>query len=139
MAKYPSQGCVLQLTIANTYTTIAQLTTINVPDPEVEIDETTDLTVTHGKTFDTTGLVDAGEFGGSGFFDPAAATHTALTAYIKAPVANSLTLWKATYSDAAPTSWTWSGIVKKFKPTIEIGQFMKFDFSGKVSGVVTGW
>lgn len=139
MAKYPAQGTVIQLQISNAYTTIAQCTEINLPDPEVEIVETTDLSVTHGKTFDTTGLVDAGEFGGSLFMDPAGATVTALTGYVKAPVANSLTLWKTIFTDIAPTSWTWSGIVKKFTPKVAIGDFLKADFSGKVSGVVTGW
>lgn len=139
MSKYPSQGCALQAQISSVYTTIANVTKIDVPDPEVEIDETTDLSVSHGKTFDTTGLVDPGEFGCEGFFDPAAATVTFLTGLVKAPTANSLQLFKGTFSDAAPTSWTWSGIVKKFKPMVEMGQFMKFQFGGKASGVVTGW
>jgi hypothetical protein len=139
MAKIVSQGCQIQLSIASVFTTIAQLTKIDPPDPEVEIDETSDLSVSHGKTFDTTGLVDAGEFGGEGFFDPAGATHLALSGYVKAPTPNSLTNWKLIFTDAAPTNWTWAGVVKKFKPTIEIGEFVKFTFAGKVSGVVTGW
>ena len=139
MAKYPSQGTVFQVTISAVLTTVANCTEINPPDPEVEIIETTDLTVTHGKTFDTTGLVDAGECGGSLFFDPANATHTFLTGQVKAPVANTLLACKCTYSDVAPTSWTFNAIVKKFTPKVAIGEFLKADFALKVSGVVTGW
>ena len=97
------------------------------------------MQVTHGKTFDTTGLVDPGEFGCEGFFDPGAATQTFLTGLIKAPVAGTLTPFKALFTDSGPTSWTWSGIPKKFKPDIKIGEAIKFKFSGKASGVVTGW
>lgn len=137
--KYPSQGVQLQLSISAVFTTIAALVEMNLPEGQVETSETTDINVAHGKTFDTTGLVDAGEFDGTGFMDPAGATITALTGYIKAPTPNALTSWKVIYTDPAPTNWTWSAIVKSFQPMVKMGEFLKFKFGGKVSGLITGW
>ena len=137
--KYPSQGVSLQLSIANTFTTIAALTEMTLPKGEVEIVETTDINVAHNKTFDTTGLSDAGEAGGTGFMDPAGATVTAISAFVKSPAPNSLSSWKATLTDAAPTSHTWSAIVKEFGAIVKMGDFLKFQFGMKVSGAVTGW
>src|ERR1017187_3065491 len=114
MAKFPSQGVTFQITISSTLTTIAQCSEIDLPDPEVEIVETTDLSTAHGKTFDTTGLVDAGDAGGTLFFDPAGATHTFLTGMIKAPTVNTLLACKAIFTDVAPTSWTFNVVPKKF-------------------------
>jgi hypothetical protein len=135
-AKYSSKGASLMLQVASVYTAIAQLTEIKPPSAKVQVENVPDLSSPAGIPKQPTGWVDGGQAGGSCYFDPADATHKAITAFLAAPA---VSLWKCTYPDIAPTSWTWSGIVTEFTPTIRYGEFMKADFMMEVSGTVTGW
>ena len=135
-AKYSSKGAVIQLSIAAVFTTIAQTTDIKCPSPKVQVENVPDLSSGVGIPKQVTGYTDAGQFGGSVYFDPADATHKAITAYLASPASSS---WKIIYSDVAPTTWSFSGIVTDFTPTVSVGQFMKADFGGEITGLVTGW
>lgn len=134
--KYSAKGLSLLLNIASVYTAIAGISTLSGPDAEVERVGTTALDSSVGKEKLPTGYTDAGTVTGTLFFDPANTTHTACTALLAAPAVKQ---WKTTFSDVAPTSWTYSGILFKFTPKGEVGQVLTADFSIDVTGGVTGW
>ncbi len=135
--KYTSKGAVFFTSISNVATAVGAVDSIDGPDPEVEDMEITALDSAAGKEHGVTGYVEPGTVSGSLFFDPANATHKAMTALIAAPVL--ATGFKITWSDVAVTAWTFSGIMKKFKPSAKVGEFLKADFTVQLSGLVTGW
>lgn len=135
-SKYTSKGGVLKLSITAVFTAIAATDSIDGPDPDVEVVDTTTLDGAVGKTKGVTGYTDSGTAGGSCFFDPADTTHKAITAFLSAPASSS---WELIFPDVAPTTWSWSAYVTKFKPTLKVGEFLKADFSMAITGLVTGW
>jgi hypothetical protein len=137
MSKYTSKGTKFYGSIANVATLMAQVDTVNAPDAEVEDVDITALDSGVGREHGVTGYTEPGQTGGSVFFDPVDATQKAMTALLAAPSLQ--TGWKITWSDAAPTSWTFSGILKKFTPKAAVGAFLKADFSVQLSGLVNGW
>lgn len=135
--KYSSKGGIILLSISSVYTAVGAVDSIDGPDPEVEDDDVTSLDTTGpGRDHEPTGWVESGMAGFSLFFDPVNTVHKAITAYLAAP---GISNWKLTYPDAAPTSWTWAAIVKKFKPTLKVGDFLKADAQMQITGNVTGW
>jgi len=136
MAKYTSKGTLLQKSIASVYTTIVNVDSISGPDSEVEDMVVTDLSSGAGHEHGVTGYVEPGQVSGSCFFDPAAATHTSMTSRLASPGFDN---YKIIWSDAAPTSWTYSACLKKFTPKAQMGDFLKADFAMQLTGLVTGW
>lgn len=134
--KYSSKGASILLSIASVFTAIAQTTEIRPPAGKVMIEQVPDLSSGVGIPKQATGHTDSGTSGGTCYFDPADASQKAITAYLASPAVSS---WKITYSDAAPTSWTFSAIVVSFTPTVRYGEFMKAEFELDVTGLVTGW
>lgn len=134
--KITSKGGQLQLSISAIYTAIAATDSIDGPDPDVEIVDVTDLNSGTGKVKGVTGYTDSGTAGGSVFFDPADATHKAITAYLTTPASS---LWKLVFPDGGSTTWSWTAYVTKFKPSLKVGEFLKADFSMAITGLVTGW
>lgn len=134
--KYTSKGGSFLLSISSVYTAIGAIDSIDGPDPEVETGDVTALDSGTGREKQPTMYTDAGQTNFSLFFDPANTVHKALTAFLSAPA---IAAWKLTYPDVAPTSWTWSGILKKFKPSLKVGEFLKADVSIENTGLVTGW
>lgn len=133
MARLKGKGTALQLEIASVFTPILQLTGIDGPEAEVEDDDGTDLDDTGpGKVYDPTGYVEPGEVEAEGLFDPALASHQALTDLITAPATKN---WKTIFSDA--TVWAYAGHLKKLGPTVEMNALVRFSFSIKLSGIVT--
>lgn len=137
MAKYTSKGTQFYTSVSNVATLVGQVDTVTAPDAEVEDVDITALDSAVGKEHGVTGYTEPGQASGSLFFDPALSAHTAMTHLMTAPSLQ--TGFKITWSDAAPTSWTWSGILKKFTPKAAVGQFLKADFAVQGSGLVTGW
>ena len=135
MTKSSAKGTVLQLSIAASFTTIAQVQSISGPDAEVETIETRDLSSGTGVPHMVTGYVEGGSVSFSGFFDPVAATHQALTDLISTP--SSSESWKIIYSDSGTTAWPFTGILKSFTPKAEAGSALMFDGSVKLNGIVT--
>lgn len=134
MTKIAAKGTVLQLSIASVYTTIAQLDNIDGPDAEVDISDVTALDSGVGREFKPSGHVNGGTVNLGGFFDPVGTTLQALTDIVTAPV---VAAWKIIFSDAASTVWPFSGAMQKApKPTAAVGEFLKFDASIKLDGMV---
>ena len=136
MAKYTSKGLALQKSIANTFTTVAQMTSVDFPDAEVEMVETTALDSANGKEFAPTGYTDGGEAGGDGYFDPQGTTHKNLTESLTT-IPSSADSWKILNTDSGPTAWPFSGWLKKFTPKGAVGEFLKFTLSIRLTGTVT--
>ncbi len=135
MSRLKGKGCALQLEIASVFTTIAQLTAIDGPEAEVEDADATSLdTSGAGKVYDPTGWVEPGECGFDGLFDPALATHKALTAMLTMPATKN---WKLNFSDSGPSVWPFAGHLKKLGPKIEMGDLVRFSGGVKLSGLVT--
>lgn len=135
MARLKGKGSQLQLEIASVFTTIAQLTSIDGPEAEIEDADASALdTSGAGKEYDPTGWVEPGECSSEGLFDPALATHKALTALITTPAKKN---WKLNFSDSGPSVWPFAGFLKKLGPKIEMGDLVRFSFSVKLSGLVT--
>jgi hypothetical protein len=137
-AKYTSKGASLLLNIGSpgVFTAIAQVIEIKPPSAKVQVENVPDLASGVGIPKQPTGWVDAGQAGGSCYFDPADATQKAITGFLAVPA---ISHWKITYPDIAPTSWTYDAIVTEFTPTVRYGEHMKADFMMDVSGLVTGW
>src|SRR5690242_18452314 len=136
MSKYTSKGAQLQKSISSVFTTIVQMKSIDYPDAEVETVDITALDSAAGKEYGTTGYVDGGEAGGSGFFDPAGTTHKNLTESLAAPP-SAADSWKIINSDGASTAWPFSAFLTKFTPKAEVGQFLMFDLKLRLTGTVT--
>lgn len=134
MTKIASKGTALQLDIASTYTTIAQVMEITGPGPEVGRFAANALDGAVGIEKVPTGYVDGGTVSWEMFFDPVAATHQALTDLITAPaVAN----WKEIWSDAAATEWPFAAILTKFEPKATVDDGLKASCEAELSGIVT--
>ena len=135
MARIKGKGSVLQVEIASVFTAIAQLTSIDGPEAEVEDADATALdTSGAGKLYAPTGFVEPGEVDAEGLFDPVLASHQALTDLLTAPATVN---WKLIFADAAPTTWPFAGHLKKLGPKIEMGDLLRFSFGIKLSGLVT--
>ena len=134
MTQIKSKGTVLQLDIASTYTTIAQVTNVTAPDAEVETFDATHLGSGTGREKEPTGFVEGGTVSLSLFFDPVETTHQALTDLITTPAVSD---WKIIWSDSGSTEWDFSGVLKSFTPTAELADGLKADVSIELDGIVS--
>lgn len=113
----PGEGTKLQVSIASTMTTIAQVVTISGAGYELAAIDKTHL----GSTFKTkrsSRLLDPGTLSLSIFYDPDETTHTLITTHIKTPPADpgdSFTLIFGGDSDATPPQETFTGFFSKFE------------------------
>ena len=134
MTKIASKGTELQLSIASTFTTIAQVMEISGPSAEVQTFDATALDSGVGREKKPTGFVDGGAVDFSMFFDPVATTLQALTDLILAPAVAS---WKTIWSDAASTEWPFSGILKSCTPKASLDDGLKADCQIELDGLCT--
>ena len=103
-----SLGTVLKVAVAGVQTAIAGVRNVDFKSPEVELYETDGLTDTYvGRN--TTGRTSGGSVSFEKFFDPAAATHSALIALINSPATAD---WQIAWSDAAATVQDFTGVLK---------------------------
>ena len=128
-------GTILQLSVASTFTTVANRVTIDGPTREVTTAETTTLDSTV-RTFRGV-ILDNGEVSGTLYFDPQDPTHLALTGLLTAfPIAPGS--WKLKFADAAATTYSFSGPLTKLALNgMEIEGNLGADFTIKVSGPIT--
>lgn len=134
MTAIASKGTAIQLSIASTFTTIAQVYELTGPGPEVGRFEWTNLGSGTGRRKLPTGYVDGGTVSWSMFFDPVAATLQALTALITTPAVAS---WKVIWSDAASTEWPFSAILVGLEPKATLDDGLKCDCEADLDGLVT--
>ena len=133
----PARGTVLQIGSpysAPSYSSIAQIVSLDGPSREIGTRETTILTST-SKTYAPT-IFDGGEVTGKLLYDPTGSTHSTLETIMAG--SGSLLKWKVIFNDSASTSKTFDGIFTQFQPTgIEVEANLEADFTIKVSGAIT--
>lgn len=105
MAKLKGKGTVLQQTISASLTDVAQITDIDLSgEGSLDYDSTT-LDGAVYETKELTGYSAAGTVKAGLFFDPALAGHAAIVSLITTPAT---CVWKIKYSDAGPSSLTYT-------------------------------
>jgi hypothetical protein len=105
MAKLKGKGTVVQQTIASVLTDVAQCLDIDISgEASLDFDSTT-LDGPVFETKDLTGYSSPGTVKVGMFFDPALAGHAAIVAVITTPAT---CVWKIKYSDAGPSSLTYT-------------------------------
>lgn len=134
MPKISSKGTLIKLSISASFTTIVACENVTAPDAEVGVIDVTALEDGVGRDKILTGYVEGGRCAFSGFFDPVAATHQAITDLITAPASSS---WRIDWSDAAVTQWPFTAFVKKFTPRAAVGEALRFDSELECDGMVT--
>lgn len=115
MAKLRGKGCALQQTIASVLTDVAQILSLDMSGEKSEdYDSSTLDQALHYKTKELTGYSDPGTAKVDLFFDPALAGHKAIVNLIDGvgftPIAPQTVVWKIKYSDAGPSSITFTGV-----------------------------
>lgn len=127
------KGTNLQHEIASTLTTIAQVLSIDGPDPEVETFEADTLDNSGaGIPMKPTGRVSGGTVSFELFFDPALAGHQDLTDQITTPAS---TNWAIVFSDA--TSWEFAGVFKGLSPAVDLADGLKASGEIELDGIVS--
>lgn len=134
MAKIAAKGTAFRWTISSVLTTIAHQTEVTAPEAQVQILNVPALDDSAAIDKMAGGYIDYGECRVGGFFDPAASTHKALTTDMVALTSRAASvLW----SDAAPSSWTFSGFVKSFGASAQESQALRFNTTIAVDGAIT--
>lgn len=105
MAILKGKGTVLQQTITATLTDVAQITEIDITGEASSDFPTTTLDGGVYETKGLTGYTEGGQVKFGLFFDPALAGHQAIVALLTTPAT---CVWKAKYSDAGPSSLTFT-------------------------------
>ena len=130
----PGQGTKLQLSIASTFTTIAQRVELTGPTSEVGTAETTHLDSTV-KTYRGT-ILDNGEMSGRIWWDPQDPTHVAMYALLTA-VPPAPGAFKLQLTDAAQTIMSFSAVLSKFEANgMTTEENLAADFTAKITGAV---
>lgn len=136
--KTAAKGTKLQLSIASVFTTVAYITEIDGPDPEVQFKDVTDLN--SGVSLEDgepTGHTAPGEVSFKGWYDPQATTHQACLAQITNPIANGKANWKVVYPDPDLSETPFVGTCKQFKTGGKQNDFLTVDGSIKLAGLPT--
>lgn len=134
MAKYAAIGTVFKWTISSVLTTITQQTEVTAPEAQAQILNVPTLDGTAAIDKHYGGYIDYGECRVAGFFDPAATTHKALTTDMVALTSRASSV---AWSDAGPTSWTFTGMVKSFGGSAQESQMLRFNTTIAVDGAIT--
>ena len=134
MAKVPSKGTVLQIEITVTLTAIAQLTEVSRSGAESETWDSTTLDGGVGKTYEQTGYSEGGTVDCSGYFDPAAATHQAITDLITTPADKNM---KIIYADSGTSEEVFVAAGVSHEVTASLSEGLQFSSSFKVDGLPT--
>lgn len=105
MAKLKGKGTVLQQTISSVLTDVAQVIDISIDGEESEEYDSRTLDTAVYLTTELTGFTAPGTVSANLFFDPALAGHQAIVALLTTPAT---CVWKIKYSDASPSSLTYT-------------------------------
>ncbi len=135
MAIYPGQGTILKATISNNATAIFQLVEIDGPTAEIGSKEVTNLGDVVKKY--RAQLPDAGEITGTCQYDPANATHAALTTMINTwPLA--AVVWNVVWPTTNSSNAAFSAFLTKFSPKgMNEDDNLEADISLKLTGLIT--
>lgn len=136
MPVYSSLGTKLQLTISSVLTDLVGVRDVEFEAPELEMMEVDDIASTH-VDLDPTGRSKGGSVKASSFYDPAAATTTALLALFNSQTKTSgvyvATVWAIVWSGATAVTQGFSGTLTKQTRKAERGSPLMADLEITVS------
>lgn len=122
MAKLRCKGTLLQQDLANTFTTVAQVTDITTEGMESESVETDSLDNTSaGIPSTATGRVKPGTVSAEVIYDPSLAGHKAVLASLQSP--NTHENWKIIFTDN--TNWAFSSAGMSFGCNVKMGDVVR--------------
>lgn len=133
--KRQAKATVAQLSIATVFTTVAFTKKIDYPDDETQFTDGTSLDSTNVEDGTVTGFSIPGMCSLDLFYDPLDAVHKAI---IAARISRSTESWKITNPNigtATAHACTFSGVVKKFKPTANVGGLLEANCEIKLTNV----
>jgi len=133
MAFSKCKGTVLQIDIASTMTTIAQL--IEVDAPSMQSTSFENLTLDQagvGVARELTGYTDSDPFTAMIFWDPALAPHIKLSDDIATPAK---TTWQIVFPNTGASEIDWVSAGLKFKAVTAARDGMKAEIEGDIDGV----
>lgn len=135
MAFVICKGTVLQQTISNVLTPVAQVISLDLPDSESETVEVDTLdNPSAGIPYIPTGRSEPGKCSGEIFLDPALAGHKSLLALITTPAT---CVWHIVFADVGHTCWAFTGAGFSMGGTVALKEALKGKFSIKLSGLAT--
>lgn len=135
MAKLIGKGTILEQEIATVFTAVAQVISIDTPEPESEAFESDTLdNGSAGIPYTPSGRTEGGSLSGELFLDPALTGHKALLSLLTTPA---LQAWKLKFANSGPTTWPFSGAGFKLGAKIELKEGVKASFSIKLNGIPT--
>lgn len=134
-----SKGTVLQQTVGTTYTAVAQIISLDLPDMEAETFEADTLDNANAAIpHKGTGRSEGGSVGFEGFLDPALAGHQSLLELLTTPpVIGSEEAWKIIFADTGTTEWSFTGAGVSIGGTVALGDGLKFTGGIKLDGLPT--
>jgi hypothetical protein len=135
MAKIKCKGTAIAQKLADVYTTVAQVISLELPEAESETYESDTLDNTDaGIPYDQTGRSEGGSCSLEFFYDPALAGHKALTELIRVPQDED---WRITFADAGESTWTFTGAGFSLGGTVALNSGLKGSAKIKLDGIPT--
>jgi len=135
MALVKCKGTSLLQEIASTYTAVAQVISIDLPEAESETYEADTLdNSSAGIPYSQTGRSEGGSCGFEFFYDPNLTGHQNLTELIRAPADEN---WRVTFVDAGTGSWSFTGAGLSLGGTVALNDGLKGTGSIKLDGIPT--
>ncbi len=133
--KRAAKGTVLKMSISGVYTTVAQVKKVDYPDDETEFYDATTLDSTDKEDGETTGFSVPGSVSCDLFYDPVDVVHQAI-------IISRVNRWKENWNITNPNIGTgtahvvtFSGRIKKFKPTAAVGSGLEASLEIKLTSV----
>jgi hypothetical protein len=136
MAILASKGMMLKLSVASTFTTIAQLLSFDKDDMNAETFECDTLdNANAGIPYAPTGRTEGGSVSGDMFLDPALTIHKNLLTLLTTPATSS---WEIVFSNTNATTWPFTGAGFSLAgPKAALKDGVKASFKIKLSGLPT--
>ncbi len=132
-----SKGTVLQLSISSVFTTVGQVKKIDFPDDETEFYDGTALDSTDKEDGEPTGFGTPGSMSADLFYDPLDSVHQKL---LTSRAAKTKESWQITNPNIGATTalkCSFTGAIKKFKPTAAVSAGLEASLDVKLSSVST--
>ena len=131
---YAGFGCVLQVKIVSTLTTIAAVR--DIAGPAVATNPIDASTRTARARAFLPGMRDSGEVTFDIAYDPDAATHAATgSGLVALQLGSTVSSWVLTFPDTTPATVTFSGFITGFMLKEPMDDLMTADVTVKISGV----
>jgi hypothetical protein len=131
MARIKGKGCSFELSVSGTYTAIAQIKSLSLSGATVESKQIDTLDTATWVAHDVTGRSLPPTFSAEVYYDPALASHQAVTNVMDTPA---VTNCKIKYSDTGPSTQTFALAGLGFDVSIVADDFVSGTINAQVSG-----